>query len=121
MAEEKEDAIITLLDEEGKEHQFEHLASLEHEDSTYVALVPANEDAEQLLDSDGELVILKVVYDEESGEDVLEAIEDDDEFNAVSAKFEEMLEDEYDILDDEDTLSEEDSLDGEELGDEENS
>jgi uncharacterized protein YrzB (UPF0473 family) len=98
MADESEGAIITLLDEEGNEQEFQHLASLEHEGSTYVALVPAYEEPEEVLDSDGELVILKVVFDEESGEDMLAAIEDDDEFDVVSHKFEDMLEDDYDII-----------------------
>lgn len=98
MADEQEENIVTLLDEDGTEHEFEHIGSLEHDGSTYVALVPAYDDPEQMLDSDGELVILKVVYDEEAGEDVLAAIEDDDEFNAVSEKFEEMLDGEYDII-----------------------
>ena len=108
MAEEPQGTLITLLDEEGKEHEFEHLASLEHEGSSYVALVPAYSEPEDILNSDGELVILKVITDEESGDDLLEAIKDDDEFEAVSAKFEELLEDEYEILDeDEDEDSDE--------------
>jgi len=101
MPEAPEDALITLLDEDGQEHEFEHLASLEHEGSTYVALIPSYEEPEQVLDSDGELVILKVVYDEEAGEDILSAIEDEDEFNIVAQQFEEMLDEEYDILEDE--------------------
>jgi uncharacterized protein YrzB (UPF0473 family) len=109
MPQEPEDDLITLLDEDGNEHEFEHLASLEHEGSTYVALVPAYDKPEQLLDSDGELVILKVVFDEESGEDVLAAIEDENEFRAVSEKFEEMLDDEYDILDEEDSVDEDEN------------
>ena len=106
MADEQEGNIITLLDEDGTEHEFEHLGSIEHDGSTYVALVPAYDDPEQILDGDGDLVILKVAYDEESGEDVLAAIEDDDEFNAVSEKFEELLDDEYDIIDEEDSDNE---------------
>lgn len=98
MADEQEGNIITLLDEDGTEHEFEHIGSIEHDGSTYVALVPAFDDPEQMLDNDGDLVILKVVYDEESGEDMLAAIEDDDEFDAVSEKFEEMLDGEYEII-----------------------
>jgi uncharacterized protein YrzB (UPF0473 family) len=101
MAEEPEGTLITLLDEDGVEHEFEHLASLEHEGASYVALVPAYEDAEDLIDSDGELVILKVVEDEESGEELLAAIENEEEFDVVAKKFETMLDDEFEILDDE--------------------
>ena len=108
MPDEPEDTLITLLDEDGKEHEFEHLASLEHEGATYVALMPSYSDPDEVLDSDGELVILKVEYDEDAGEDVLAAIEDEDEFNAVSKEFEEMLDDEYDILDEDDEDEDED-------------
>ena len=106
MAEETEGNPITLLDEDGTEHEFQHLASLEYNDSTYVALVPAYEEPEEVLDSDGELVILKVVYDEETHEDVLEAIEDENEYDTVAEQFEEMLGDDYDFIDEE---SDEDS------------
>jgi uncharacterized protein YrzB (UPF0473 family) len=99
MEREPDGTIITLLDEEGNEHEFEHLASLEHKGSTYVALIPAfDSDApEKTVEDDGELLILKVVV--ENGEELLSAIEDDLEFAAVSEKFEELLDDEYQILD----------------------
>lgn len=112
MDREPEGTLVTLLDEDGNEKEFEHLATLEHNGSSYVALVPAFMEPEQLVESDGELVILKIVPDED-GEDVLVSIDDDDEFEAVSGKFEKMLESEYEIL-------EENELDGDELDDDEN-
>lgn len=105
MEREPDGTLITLLDEDdGTEKEYEHLASLEHDGSTYVALVPAFIEPEELVESDGELVILKVIKDE-SGEDILSTIDDDNEFTVVAHEFENMLENDYDIMgDDEDSL-----------------
>jgi len=86
--------ILTLVDEEGVEHAFEAVDSLELGDERYMALVPVMDEEEALEDS-GELVVLKVV--EEDGEEFLEAIEDEDEFDQVAAMFMERLEDEFDF------------------------
>lgn len=87
--------LMTLLDEEGNEHEFEVADTLEDNDEHYMALIPVFDDAEELLEDDGELVILKVVQEDE--EEFLEAIEDEEEFNRVSAIFMERLQDDYDI------------------------
>ena len=81
--------LITVEDETGKKHNFEILDTVELDDCRYVALLPVYEDAAEIIDNDGELVILKVVDDE--GEDVLVTIDDDDEFNKVATIFEENL------------------------------
>lgn len=104
--EEEDGTILTLLDEDGNEQAFEHLASLEYNGSNYLALVPYYEKPEDLVEADGELVILKTI--EENGEDLLTSVDDDEEFEAVSRQFEQMLSDRYEI-DDED---EEDDQDG---------
>lgn len=118
MAEEPDGTLITLMDEDGKEHEFEHLATLDHEGHTYVALVPAYTEPEEFVESDGELVVLRMTTDEETGDDMLESIADEDEFHTVLGKFEDMLKDDYDILDDEeapeeDTAEEDDDADDE--------
>jgi len=88
--------LITLVDEEGVEHEFEVIDTLEEEDgSEYVALVPVFDDPEDALEDSGELIILKVV--EEDGEEVLEAVEDDAEFDRVGAIFKERLKDTFDF------------------------
>lgn len=95
MEKEPDGTIISLLDEEGNEQEFEHLASLEYNGENYVALAPYFENPADLVEDDGELVILKIV--EEDGEEMLSAIEDDAEFDTVSKKFEDLLADEYEI------------------------
>lgn len=87
--------LISLMDEDGKEHEFEFVDSLELEGSEYVALIPVYDNPADSLDDDGELVVLKVIQDD--GEEYLEAIEDEDEFNNVSELFMDRLSDLYDI------------------------
>lgn len=71
------DDIITITDEDGKEYVLEVLAVLELDGFEYYALVPAETDEE----ADLEVSILKAV--EEDGEELLVAIEDEDELERV--------------------------------------
>ena len=69
---------MTIVDEDGTEYELEVLSTLEYNGETYLAVTPANgEDEEQL-----EVSILKSV-DDEDGEPVLCAIEDEEELEAV--------------------------------------
>ena len=91
MNEEKEDFgtdIMTLVDEDGTEREFEVIDNLVTDDNEYFALVPT-ETADNLDTDDGELVILKVV-------------EDDDEYNEISEIFMDRLEEYYDFDTEED-------------------
>ena len=99
MSEEFNPDIVTVIDENGVEHTFEELDRIETDTAKYVALLPVYDEAEEILDDDGELIILRV--SEEDGETYLEPIEDDDEFNEIGKIFEERLEDLF-SFDDED-------------------
>lgn len=68
---------ITIVDEDGTEYELEVLSSLDWNDSTYLAVIPAGLDE----DEDAEVSILKSV--DEDGESVLEAIEDAHELETV--------------------------------------
>ena len=81
--------IVSVIDEEGTEHIFEELDRIETDKGRYVALLPVYDDAQEILDDDGELIILKV--EEEDGETFLCPIEDDEEFNEVGQTFEDRL------------------------------
>ena len=72
------DDIITITDEDGIEYVLEVLATMELDGSVYYALVPVGSDDE---DEDLEVSILKGV--DENGEEVLCAIEDEDELERV--------------------------------------
>jgi len=89
--------IITLVDEDGAEHEFEVIDSLDTDDNHYMALIPS-ETAENLPEDEGELVILKVVEDE--GEEFLEPIEDETEFNEISEIFMDRLDEFYEFDED---------------------
>jgi len=89
--------IMTLMDEDGQEHEFEVVDSIEEDENRYLALVPVYENADESLDDSGELVILKVI--EDNGEEFLEPIQDEEEFNKISNIFMERLEDEFDFED----------------------
>lgn len=87
--------IISLSDEEGNEYNFEILDRLETEEGDYVALLPIYDDAKEMLDDNGELVIMKV--GEENGEEYYENIDDDDEYDTVADAFIARLQDLYEI------------------------
>ena len=87
--------LLTLVDEEGVEHTFEMADNAELDGQNYVALVPVFDAPEELLEDSGELVILRVP--QENGEEFLDAIEDEEEFNRVGDFFMQRLSDLYDF------------------------
>ena len=95
MAEEFEGGLVTVLDDEGKEHQFEVLDAIETDEARYVALLPVYENPAEGIDDDGELIILEV--QNEDGNDVLCPIEDEELFNEIGAIFEERLAELFEI------------------------
>ena len=89
--------IVSVVDEEGKEHVFEELDRIETEDGNrYVALLPMYDDPKDMLDDSGELIILKVEEDD-TGDTYLCPIEDDNEFNEIGRIFEDRLNDMFDF------------------------
>ena len=79
MADEYGSDFMTIVDEDGTEFELEILSTLEYNGATYLAVIPAV-DAEE--EADLEVSILKSV-EEEDGESVLCAIEDEQELQAV--------------------------------------
>ena len=72
-----------LHDEDGNELNFSLLGTLEHEGSVYKALIPVDEDGNE---ESEEYVILKCGVDDD-GEEILETIEDDEEFDKIADIF----------------------------------
>lgn len=87
--EEYDPEIYTLTDEGGKELNFALLGTLEHEGSVYKALIPVDENGEE---ESSEYVILKYTVDE-NGEELLETIEDDEEFDRIADIFDDEFSD----------------------------
>ncbi|MGN0486710.1 MAG: DUF1292 domain-containing protein [Acutalibacteraceae bacterium] len=106
MSEERNDGInmdmdiVSVVDDDGKEHLFEELDRIElDDDRRYVALVPIYDNEEDMLSDDGDVLILKVL--EEKGETYLIQIEDEEEFNEVGNIIEDRLIEKYEAEDNE--------------------
>lgn len=82
---EEESSIISLTDENGVETEFEYLDCIEYEGKEYLVLIPAQEDAD-------ELVILEVEPVDEENENYL-AVEDEATLDAVYQIFKERYKD----------------------------
>ena len=82
---------ITLMDEEGKEHEFEVEAILDIEDNKYAVLIPLDE---EYADSN-EAVIMRFGLDEE-GEEVLYDIESDEEWEKVADAYDDIVDEDED-------------------------
>lgn len=87
--------VVSVIDEEGNEHFFDELDRIETDDGKFVALIPIYEEAQDVIDDDGELIILEVL--EENGETVLAPIEDSKLFYEIGKIFEERLAEFYDF------------------------
>lgn len=71
---------MTITDEDGTEFELEVLTTVEYGGFTYLAVIPADDSHPEL--SQLEVSILKSV--EEDGEDILCAVEDEQELQAVN-------------------------------------
>ncbi len=87
--------LVTLEDEEGKEHTFEVIDAADHKGTHYMALVPYVESEEQLVDEDLDLILMKVGEDAEG--EYLDIVEDDEELYEVSNMFEKRLREFFEI------------------------
>ena len=88
MANEENNNLVQLQDENGNDLNFEHLMTLEHNGKVYICLVPVEpmEDVDE-----DELVIMRIETDEE-GNDYYATIEDEAELDSVFEKYLEIAE-----------------------------
>ena len=85
LLEEEESSIISLTDENGEETEFEFLDCIEYNGKEYLVLIPAEEDA-------NEIVILEVEPVDEENENYL-AVDDEATLDAVYEIFKERYKD----------------------------
>lgn len=85
----------TLVDEDGKEIEFELIGKAELKGTVYYAMIPAESAAQAEDDGFCEYVILKEENDE-SGEAALVSIDDDEEFDDVADYFDDLFSEEID-------------------------
>ncbi len=83
MSEEYGPDYLSLIDEDGREVEVEILDELERNGTTYYAMVPAGEGAEE--SEDFGLVLMKVI--QEDGEDVLSTMDTEEEEEEILAAF----------------------------------
>ena len=88
--------IISVTDEDGNEILFELLERYETEDAVYVAITEYRDDAEEIVEADYEVIVLKVVEDD-NGDEYLEEIKDDMEYEQVSDILMGMVEEKFDV------------------------
>lgn len=77
------DEVITLVDEEGAEHDFTVIDIIEVDGSQYAILLPVEEEND-------EAIILKFTHDDD-GNELLVDIEEDEEWEKVADAWEEMM------------------------------
>ncbi len=82
------DNIISISDDEGNDFELLVLDEADMNGVHYLALTEAkNPEKEENL----EVIILKVIQDEESGEDLLSTVDSDDELEAIYQIFEDQM------------------------------
>ena len=82
---EEESSLLTLTDENGVETEFEYLDCVEYNGTEYLVLIPAEEDANQI-------VILEIQNVDEENENYV-AVEDEAVLNAVYNIFKDRFKD----------------------------
>ena len=101
--------LLTLVDEDGEEHEFEILDVIDGDEGCFYALLPTFDDPQDKIDSEGTYYIFEAV--EENGEQQLAEIDDQELLDRLARQFESRFEELYG---DED----EDEEDGEDTDDE---
>lgn len=92
------DILVTLDLDDGTQAECEILTIFTVDEQDYIALLPLNEKGEP--NEDGEVFIYRY-FEDEDGNPTLDNIQDDDEYEAVADKFDELLDEEkFEDLDD---------------------
>lgn len=93
--ENEEVLVYTLTDDEGNEHEFELLDTVEVDGKVYCALIPFAEGDEE----PEEYIVLRVEKSEEDPEEeILVSIDDDEEFDRIADIFDDQFADiDYDM------------------------
>ena len=81
--------IVTLVDDEGVEREFEVLDFIENEKGRFYALMPNFELPDKDLNADETYFIFEII--EQDGEDQLFEVDDDDLLEELSEEFEKRL------------------------------
>ena len=89
--------LITLIDDDNVEHNFEILDIIENEKGVFYALYPIYDNPEDSVEDSGEYYIMEVIN--EDGEEQLAEVEDEALLDELSAVFEKHFEEMFDDVD----------------------
>ena len=92
MSEEFGSDYVTIIDDDGQEFELEILDTMDYNNQSYTAFLPADMDEN---DPDYGIIILRCLTDE-NGEELYESIDDDDELQDVYEHFSVLLFDDED-------------------------
>ncbi len=85
--------LVTLVDEEGVEHNFEILDTIEFEGKEYYALYPVFDNAEDMVADSGEYYIMEAQDSEDGWE--LSEVDDDELIDKLAVIFEDRFADKF--------------------------
>lgn len=85
--------ILTLVDDEGNEHEFEVLDVIDNDDGCFYALLPVLSDPQDKVDAEGTYYIFESI--EENGEQQLAEVEDEALLDRLAEQFESRFEELY--------------------------
>ncbi len=90
--------LITLIDDDGEEHEFEVLDVIDNDDGCFYALLPTFEDPQDKVDAEGTYYIFEAI--EENGEQQLAEVESEELLDKLAELFESRFEELYDSEED---------------------
>lgn len=85
--------LLTLVDDDGKEHEFEVLDVIDDDDGCFYALQPACDTPQEKVDAEGAYYIFEAV--EDNGEQELAEVEDQALLDKLANRFEKRFEEIY--------------------------
>lgn len=88
--------LLSVTDEDGNEIVFELLERYETDDDVYVAITEYHDVSQDIVEADYEVIILKVVEDK-NGDEYLEEIQDEMEYEQISDILMAKVEEKYDV------------------------
>ncbi|MDU7339188.1 MAG: DUF1292 domain-containing protein [Clostridium sp.] len=96
--------VLTLVDDEGNEHEFEVLDVIDNEDGCFYALLPTFDNPQDSVESEGTYYIFEAI--EQDGEQQLAEVEDEELLDKLAelfeSRFDELYDEEEDISDESD-------------------
>ena len=91
--------LLTLVDDEGNEHEFEVLDVIDNDEGCFYALLPTFEDPQSTVEAEGTYYIFEAI--EEDGEEQLAEVEDEELLDKLAEIFESHFDELYESADEE--------------------